>query len=148
MAQDKEDIIRRGLHRDLPVKLGEDEVTKALRRWADRHAELEMVDNQKSDTVASFARRKAEIEADMKILRDECRNEERIMPVECYERFAAGMIEIVRSDTGEVVDRRPASAAERQRDMDHNFSDTWDQPDDSFADEATPITAAKKKSKR
>lgn len=148
MEIENEDIVRRGFTRDLPVPLSKDEVTAVGKRWAATLSDIDHLDKQKKDSAASFERKKQDAKAQAATLQVEYMTEKRIMPVECYERFVSGMIEIVRTDTCEVIDHRPANAAELQRDMASDFSEVWDDDIAKEASEEESEKPAKKKAKR
>lgn len=115
-----EDVVRRGINRDLPCKLTEEEFVRISRTRVAREAER---DELQSDLDLEVKKRKEQIkERDDEInkMRRELHTGHQDRTIKCNEVFrkhpdGTGWIYVVRLDTMAEVERRPASAAEMQR---------------------------------
>lgn len=110
-----EDILKRGIKRELPCKLTDQEELEIARRKAAAEAELEEVQADFDDAKNEWKGRIEEVEKRIALMGAELRTGEQKRVIDCYERFVAGTIETVRSDNGMVIDRRAASLADTQR---------------------------------
>lgn len=120
MEEKKSEELRR-VWRDLPVTLTDAEWIEVAREKAARERELrEFESNQKEEAAAAAAKAK-EIKRSIDQLGARVESKSAIRPVECFERYVFGesrakdLVEIVRVDTGEVVQRREPTQAETQR---------------------------------
>lgn len=116
----KSEELRR-VWRDLPVKLTDVEWIEVAREKSAREVELrEFEANQKEEAAASAAKAK-EIKRAIDQLGHRVLTQSTVRPVECFERYVFGetrakdVVEIVRVDTEEVVQRREPTQAETQR---------------------------------
>jgi NifB/MoaA-like Fe-S oxidoreductase len=110
-----EDIVKRGIKRELPCKLTDQEELEIARRKASAEAELEEVQADFDDAKNEWKSRLEEVEKRIALMGAELRTGEQKRVIDCYERFVAGTIETVRTDNGMVIDRRAASLADTQR---------------------------------
>jgi hypothetical protein len=109
------DTLRRHLKRTLPVKLTRDEQTDiaiaaSKKRLAVKQLEKDLDDEKK--------RRQAqinEIQRDVDVSDRELATGEQDRIVSCNEIFRDGMVHVVRTDTWEIFESRPATAQEAQR---------------------------------
>lgn len=124
-----EDIVKRGIKRELPCKLTDHEELEIARRKATAEAELEELLEDFKDAKDEWGTRIDEVEKRIAIMGAELRTGEQKRVIECYERFKAGTIEVVRTDNGMVIDRRAASLGDTQRAL------------PKVADEPTPATS-------
>lgn len=100
--------------RDLPVRLNDDELQLYGKLLAIKVQEEEAVDAQKKQVSKEYSTRLGAIRCEQARLADARSKGLELRPVECAERWHAGMIEIVRADTGEVVESRPVTPADQQ----------------------------------
>lgn len=115
-----EDVVRRGISRDLPCKLTEEEFVRISRTRVQREAER---DELEADLFHEVKKRKEQIkERDDEIakMRRELHTGHQDRTIKCNEVFrkhndGTGWIYVVRLDELREVERRPASAAEMQR---------------------------------
>ena len=91
---------------------------------ASRATEMAIVQKQIEDneteakaTADAFKQTRKIMEAERRTRAREVREESTFRPVECIQRFEDGMIQTVRTDTGEVVADRPATESEKQTDL-------------------------------
>lgn len=138
------DIIKRNLKRELPCALDDDEVLIHARAAAKKRAELctiqlEIADERKKqkERVATVAKEIARLDGIV-----ESGKERRI--VVCHEKWANGAVHLVREDTGEVVDTRQATAADRNLVVPGSGLDT--EPEGLLAEAAKKKRGAKAKS--
>lgn len=115
-----DDVVRRGIPRELHCKLEDDELLRIARTRATKEAECDQLIGDLADETA---RRKQQI----KLLTDEIgkmgrelRTGEQERTVKCNEVFrkhddGTGWIYVIRLDTFAEVERRPATAHETQR---------------------------------
>lgn len=114
------DVVRRGLPRELPCKLEDDELLRIARTRTNKEAER---DQLMSDMKDEIDRRKAqikELEDEIGKMGRELRTGEQERTVKCNEVFrkhedGTGWIYVIRLDTYREVERRPATAHETQR---------------------------------
>lgn len=115
------DIVKRGIKRDLPCKLNDDEFTRIAKTRATKEAER---DELEADLKREKQRREAQIEEledEIGKMGRELRTGEQDRIVTCDEVFVrdfvdgSGWVVTIRRDTMAEVERRPASAHETQR---------------------------------
>ena len=109
------DVLRRYLKRNLPVKLTREEQTDIAIAAAKQRLEIKQLEG---DLDAEKKRRQAQInekqrEVDVKDRELATGEQERI--VSCDEIFRDGMVFVVRTDTWEEFESRPATAQEAQK---------------------------------
>lgn len=115
-----EDVVRRGINRDLPCKLTDEEFMRISKTRVTREAER---DELEMDLALETKKRKDQIkERDDEIgkMRRELHTGFQDRTIKCNDVFrrhpdGTGWIYTVRLDTMTEVERRPASAAEMQR---------------------------------
>jgi hypothetical protein len=103
---------------------------------------LDTIDNETAEMDAAKKLAKAKIEeheAELKRVRLELNQGKLDKPVRCEEQFfyRVGLVRIVRTDTGEVIDSRAMTVAERQPSLplgDSDASDVEVEPDDEDSD--------------
>jgi len=107
------DIIKRNLKRELPCALDDDEVLIHARAATKKRAELRVIEAEIAEERKKQKERVAGVEKEIARLDAivESGKERRI--VVCHEKWANGAVHLVREDTGEVVDTRQATAADR-----------------------------------
>lgn len=112
-------IVRRGVKRELPCKLTEEEFTRIARQRATKEAERDQLE---MDLAHESKKRKDQIKEyadEIGKMGRELRTGEQDRTVNCDEVFrkidGTGWIVVVRKDTWDEVERRPASAHETQR---------------------------------
>jgi len=112
-----EDIVKDNITRELACELNDRDVLTIARAKAKAEAELEELQEEIDDERTAQKARLEAVEKRIEIMGAEIRTGEQRRPVPCYERFVKGMIEVVRKDTSEVIDRRAASLVEAQKVM-------------------------------
>ena len=100
----------------LPVELTPDEVRAKGVELAARVDEMYAIDVERKEAAAAIRERRADVEAQVIELKGEVRSGREYREVECRLEpdFQAGVMQIVRVDTGEFVRSRPLSPDERQ----------------------------------
>lgn len=111
----REDIIRRGIKRTLPVKLDRDEL---LEISIAKSKKEQLVAQLEEDLSVEMKKRKDQIkeaEDEIKAMGRELvtGHQDRVVP--CNEVFRSGMVFVIRTDDQRVVEKRPANAQEAQR---------------------------------
>lgn len=115
-----DDVVRRGIPRELHCKLEDDELLRIARTRTNKEAERNQLMLDMKDEVD---RRKAQIKAlddEISKMGRELRTGEQERTVKCNEVFRkhddnTGWIYVIRLDTFDEVERRPATAHETQR---------------------------------
>lgn len=110
-----EEVTRKGIKRELPVKLETHEMLMIAIAKSKAEAELDEMEAELRDIKADWNQRIDEQERRIAVMGVEIRTSEQKRVVPCYERFRAGTIEVVREDTHEIIERRAASLAEAQK---------------------------------
>lgn len=110
-----EDIVKRDIMRELPCKLTDEQLLEVAINKAEAEAALEELESDFKDVKEEWSVRIAQSEKRIAEMGAELRTKEQKRVIKCYERFVAGTIEVVRSDTKEVVERRAANLSEAQR---------------------------------
>src|SRR5262249_29735219 len=120
--------------RDLPCRLSDSEIQAMGEQLADLELEYKRVDEERKTRAAEFRDQLESINNRIGILSREIQAREQVRQVECgigrNERL--GLIETVRWDTGEVIDRRAMTAEERQKDL---FRDEVEAEPSGFGEE-------------
>lgn len=114
------DIVRRGIPRELHCKLEDDELLRIARTRTNKEAERDQLLAEMADEVASRKAQIKKIEDEIGKMGRELRTGEQERTVKCNEVFrkhddGTGWIYVIRLDTYNEVERRPASAHETQR---------------------------------
>lgn len=107
-------IIATDIKRELPCKLDEQQLLEVAIDKAKAEAELDEIKDDFRDVKEQWNERIEEVEKRISQMGAELRTRERKRVVLCHERVVAEtrMVEVVREDTLEVVDRRPANLFE------------------------------------
>lgn len=102
--------------RTVKEEVGKNNVDKAKTQLADQYAELLSIKAEKAEAGATFNKRLKDTRKTMRELLGVIQTGQREVSVECEERMNERRkeVEIVRCDTGQVVDRRPMTAEELQ----------------------------------
>ncbi len=105
--------------RSLPVPLTEREIRTKAGAMARLAQKADNLDQKAKDVGASIRAEAREARADATELRTQIIQESENRPVRCVERLDAkrNVVDIVREDTGDVVDTRPAEPGDRQLSM-------------------------------
>lgn len=111
--------------KDLYVKLTSSEHIARSRRMSDAIHERQHIEQQLKEAKAAHKEHDGRLEAEIVHLAKVVARGEEMRPVECEQRpnWQNGTIEIFRLDTGECVDFRAMTAAERQGELDLDGSD-------------------------
>jgi hypothetical protein len=117
MTQQTGEVHRTGIKRELAVKLSFEDMldvainkTKLEDQVEKLETEFDLVkDKHKTDL--------AEVEAKIAALRAQLRTGERATVVECFERWKGNLLELVRTDTNQVVETRTATLKDTQPDL-------------------------------
>lgn len=113
-AQQVEEGYLRKFSRELPVTLNDHELQTYGQMLATKVKEEELAEEKKKEVVASHSARIKAIRVEIKRIADARAKGEELRPVVCGERLRGNVIEIVRLDSGAVVDTRPAELSELQ----------------------------------
>lgn len=116
------DVLKKGIKRELPVRLTDIERLEIAEAKAKLEAELDEHRAEESDRRREASEREKEIEKRIAVMGAELRTREQRRVVICYERWEAGQVVIVRQDVDpvdaeSVVERRAANLAEAQKVM-------------------------------
>lgn len=100
----------------LPCRLRESEKLLKSEELAEQLRQREIVEAEKKEANDAFKARLSEADRQVQRLAHEIRTGEEYRAVQCTEigRWSENVVDIVRSDTGEVVRSRPMAAGERQ----------------------------------
>lgn len=105
---------RRLFTRELRTKLTEGEITERGRKLAARRQDHHALDEKRKATNKDFGGQLAQISAELDSLQSAINTGTELRPVQCYEEWRAGVVEIRRADTGEVLDTRIPTLSEQQ----------------------------------
>lgn len=105
---------RRLFTRELRTKLTESEVTERGRKLAARRQDHHALDEKRKATNKDFGGQLAQISAELDSLQSAINTGTELRPIQCYEEFRAGVIEIRRADNDEVIDTRIPTLSEQQ----------------------------------
>lgn len=102
--------------RHLDVDLTPDEVRHKGEQLAARLRDLEQLELALKDYKDKHKTRVGELESVTRLLASEVRSRKETRPVECHEvkDYERGVVDLVRVDTGEVVETRGMDPGERQ----------------------------------
>lgn len=111
------EILRRDLPRELPCALTDNERLQRAIEAAKKRGERNLLEDQAAELKETAKRLLADHDSVLERLDSAVRDGSERRLIRCHERFHAGMVELVRDDTLEVVESRPATFAEAQRTM-------------------------------
>lgn len=120
--------------RDLPVQLTQSELQAHGARLARKVKDLELVKERKAKEARKLSLEIKEIELEIKRIADARDKGEELRPVTCAERVHGNVMEVVRLDTGAVIEARPL----RYDEMQTSIPGT----DDPYAGEDVPTPEA------
>lgn len=140
-------IIARDIKRELPCNLTQEEMLDIAIDKAKAEGELEQVRDEFRDVKDQWNERIEEAEKRIAQMGVEIRTRQRKRVVLCHERVVAEtrMVEVVREDTNEVVDRRAANLFEAGKVLPqtkHLDVHAGDEPADGDVDSALAAAAA------
>lgn len=117
MSKKKDTVVE--VIRSLPVPLTEREIRTKAGAMARLLQKADNLDQKAKDVGASIRAEAREARADATEFRTQIIQESENRPVRCVERLDAkrNVVDIIREDTGEVVDTRPAQPGDRQLSM-------------------------------
>lgn len=113
-------IVRRNVKRELPCKLNEEEFTRIARQRATKEAERDQLESDLAHEVKDRKDQIKKYDDEIGKMGRELRTGEQDRTVPCDEVFrkledGTGWIFVLRKDTYDEVERRPANAHETQR---------------------------------
>lgn len=105
--------------RHLPVKLTQREVLTKSKIAAKGMHELKSLEDDKAEVTKDYAEKIKKKRRDLDTLASEVHTGTEVRPVECdlMPRWSEHMMDLVRPDTGEVVESRPMTHSEKQTEM-------------------------------
>lgn len=103
--------------RDLPVKLTDAEQLLKGKELSKSMGDLLALESEAADVVGEFKKRIKDLRAEIEAKRLVVETGQENSPIACQEvpHFESSSVEIIREDTGEVIQVRPMNEAERQR---------------------------------
>ena len=109
--------VLRTLHRPLRVPLTDDEHRAKGQALAAQHEAVVLLEQQHKAAKAEMRDAESDAKAVLAALAWDVRTQSETRSIECEEiaDYSKGTVDVVRLDTGAVVDTRPLSDAERQR---------------------------------
>jgi len=115
----RQPVERKHYMMDLPVKVGREQVEQAAEEFAAAYSEREATLEERREAMAGFKETLTGIDERMKRLRDTVQKHTTLQPVEVVERLIVetNAVEVVRLDTGEIVETKTASAEDRQESL-------------------------------
>lgn len=123
-----EEIHRTGIERELACQLTRDELTDVAIHKAELEDALEQLEAELAEVKASFKRRTDELDALIAADRQVLKSQSKQATVRCYERWRGNMLELVRTDTGEVVDSRAPTLRDTQQTIPGSDDEQTEQP--------------------
>lgn len=105
---------RRTFTRELRVQLSEAEITARGRKLAARRADRAQLDEHRKAVAKGHGAEIARLDAELDGLQSAIQAGSELRPIQCYEEFRAGVVEIRRADTDEVIDTRIPTLSEQQ----------------------------------
>lgn len=108
--------VPRKITRDLPVKLTQDELAGVAKDIGRLNRERVKMEGEAKASAAQWKDRISGLDAQIADLADLADSGQRALPVACEERhdYRRGEVQVVRLDTGELLESRPMTPAERQ----------------------------------
>lgn len=110
------DIINRNIKRDLLCTVAESDLLIHAKAAAERRHDIAVEKDKEAKRVKAHKEAVLELEAKVAHLDMIVRTGKEPREVVCFEQFVNGVVELVREDTGEVVETRQATARDRQTD--------------------------------
>lgn len=110
-----DEIHRTGIERELACRLTDEQLLEVALHKAELEDKHEALEAELADVKASYKRRTEELEALIAEDRQVLKSRTVTRVVECFERWRGNVLEIVRSDTGEVIDTRTPTLRDTQR---------------------------------
>ncbi len=103
----------------LPVAVGAEIVDRAAHEMARLHTDREALKSERRETMAEFKERLASMDQRMTELADTVNKSTELRDVKCKELLYVeeNRVDVVRIDSGEVVESRTATAEDRQEDL-------------------------------
>lgn len=111
------EVHRSGIKRELPVKLSFEDMLDVAINKSKLEDEVEKKETDFGLVKDKHKTELGELEAKIAVLREHLRNGERRTVVECFERWKGNLLELVRTDTGDVVETRTATLKDTQADL-------------------------------
>jgi hypothetical protein len=108
------DYHQRNIMRSLPCPLNDSEVAERSRMREKLTREIESIDEAESAQKQIWKSQRVAIESRIDETRLAIESSTELRPVVCDSYFEAGLINLVRRDTGKIVESRPARASEAQ----------------------------------
>lgn len=113
-----EEIHRRGIERELPCQLTNQQLLEIAISKSNLEAYLDELGAKFEDAKREWQTQIKEVEKRISTMSAEIRTREQRRVIECYERWRDGAtLELVRTDTGEVVDVRVATLKDKQGEL-------------------------------
>lgn len=117
---DQDDVVRRGIKRELPCKMTDEEFTRVARQRATKEAEIAQLESDLAREKKKRQDQIDEISDEVSKMGRELHTGEQERTVPCNDIFrragdGTGWIHTIRLDTFDEVERRPATAHETQR---------------------------------
>lgn len=112
--QPKRDYLQRNIMRQLPCGLNDTEVAERSRMREKLTREIESVDEAESAQKQIWKSQRVAIQTRIDEVRTAIETSTELRPVICDSYFEAGLMKLVRRDTGEIVESRPAKSSEAQ----------------------------------
>lgn len=100
--------------RELPCKLSNEDAIRYGAQLSAKVRERDLVDETRKSVAAEYGAKIKTITAEISRIAVALDKGEELRPLDVYWQFHAGTMRLVRADTGEVVEVRPATLAERQ----------------------------------
>jgi hypothetical protein len=139
MTQDPDYTQRARFTRELPVKLNEHELQVYGLMCASKVGEIKLAEEKlKQHNAASKTALKG-MRQELERIANARKAGEELRAVECAERLHTNVIEIVRIDTGEVIDTRPAEITDLQPNLPGVDTDPPDVPPGEVPDNVVPF---------
>jgi hypothetical protein len=134
--EDREDVVRRGVKRELPCKMTDEEFTRVARQRAAKEAERTQLETDLAREKKKRQDQIGELDDEIGKMGRELHTGEQERTVPCNDVFrrafdGTGWIHTLRMDTFDEVERRPATAHETQR-----YLPTVDGGDGNIIDQA------------
>lgn len=111
--------------RELPVQLTDEEKQKYGKMLADKLQEEKLAEDRAKQIAAGEKAKIKAISTEIARIAAARRDGAELRPVECYESWVNGAIHVIRTDTSEIVEIRPAMFEDRQA----SFPEYSDAPD-------------------
>jgi len=126
-------------HETLRCALSKGEVASRATQLAIVQQQIEENEAEAKATADAYKQKRKVLELERRSLAREVREESTFRPVECVQRFEDGMVETVRTDTGETTSTRVATESEKQTELfgrEDRDPDKREETDDPAAEDA------------